>query len=270
VIHTRVGKHLFGENLFFGHRTLADLLGQETMTGIVSLAVKGRRPTEAERRALDAISVISTSADPHIWPLKLLRLVSSYGSVLAGYCACQLTVEGERIGYWISGYAAAVLVDLRGVVGDRLEDPAAVAEAISDHLRRAGRVTGFGVPLRKSDERMDALKTYVVREGLDRGAHWRLQEALADHVRRERGIPPNVGLGIGAVLLDFGYTPHEISALAHFLAQGVFVANALEAARQQAPEMQKLADEPVEYVGPARRESPRAVERRLRDAEAGK
>jgi len=83
-----------------------------------------------------------------------------------------------------------------------------------------------------------------------------------EHMRRERGIPPNIGLGIAAVLLDFGYTPHQVSALAHFLAQGVFVANAVEAAQQQAPEMQKLADEDVDYVGPARRESPRALERR--------
>jgi citrate synthase len=264
VIRTRVAKHLFGENLFFGYQTLAGLVGQETMTGIVAIAVKGRRPTESERRALDAIAVISTSADPHIWPLKLLRLVSSYGSVLAGYCAGQLTIEGERIGYWISGYAAAVLAELRGAVGDRMEDPTAVADAVAAQMGRAGRgrVIGFGVPLRKSDERMDALKAYVAREGLDRGAHWRLQEALADHVRRERGIPPNVGLGIGAVLLDLGYTPHQISALAHFLAQGVFVANALEAAEQRSPEMQKLADEHVDYVGPPRRESPRAVERR--------
>jgi citrate synthase len=262
VIHSRVGKALFGENLFFGYRTLADLVGEETLTGLVSIAVKGRRPTEAERRTLDAIAVISTSADPHIWPLKMLRLVSSYGSVLAGYCACQVAVEGERIGYWIAGGAAAVLAELRGAIGDRMEEPAAVAAAITEHLRSGRRVIGFGVPLRKTDERMDALKVYVAAEGLGRGAHWRLQEALADHLGRERGIAPNIGLGIGAVLLDLGYTPRQVSALAHFLAQPVFAAHAVEAAQQQAPEMQKLADEHVDYVGAAPRESPRAIERR--------
>jgi len=262
VIPSRVGKALYGENLFFGYRTLADLLGEETLTGLVSTAVKGRRPSEAERRILDAIAVISTSADPHIWPLKMLRLVSSYGSVLAGYCACQVAVEGERIGYWIAGGAAAVLAELRVAVGDRMDDPAAVADAITEHLRHGGRVIGFGVPLRKTDERMDALSAYVAREGLGRGVHWRLQVALADHLGRERGIPPNVGVGIGAVLLDLGYTPRQVSALAHFLAQPCFAAHAVEAAQQQAPEMQKLGDEDVDYVGPARRESPRAIARR--------
>ncbi len=259
MIATRVGKHLFGENLFFGHRTLADLLECETMTGLAALAVTGRRPTEEQRRVLDVIAVISTSADPHIWPLKTTRLVSSYGGVLAGYCAGQLTVEGERIGYWVCGYAASVLVELRSAVGEWVDDPEVVARAVADLVKRRGRVTGFGVPLRKSDERMDALRAYAARTGLDRGTHWKLQEALADHVERGRGIPRNAGIGIAAVLLDLGYEPLQISALVHFVSQNVYAANAFEAAQQQSPEMQKLGDEHIDYVGPARRQSPRAL-----------
>jgi hypothetical protein len=261
MIHTRVAKHLWGENLFFGHRTLADLLGHETTTGIAAIAVSGKRPTEAQRRVLDAMGIIGTSADPHIWPLKTTRLVSSYGSVMAGYCAGQLTSEGERIGHWVCGYAASVLAELREAVGDRLDDPEVVTQAMKALVERRGRVIGFGVPLRKSDERMDALRAYAARTGLDRGTHWRLHEALAAHVEA-RGIARNIAIGIAAVFLDLGYTPLQTSFLWHVLSQNVYAANAFEAAQQSAPEMQKLADEHIDYIGPARRESPRALQAR--------
>lgn len=259
MIRTRVAKHLFGDNLYFGHAALADLLGEETLSGLVAMGVSGRRPTEEQRSVLDAIAVIINSADPRIWPLKLTRLVSSYGGVLAGYCAGQLVTEGERIGCWVTGYAAAVLVELRAEVDDRLDLPGVVSQSVAELVRRRGRLPGFGVPLRPSDERMDALRSYAARKGLDRGVHWQLQEALAGYLEKERATPPNICMGVAAVLLDLGYPASQTSALAHFLNQNVFVANAFEAAQQQAPEMQKLADEHIDYVGPARRQSPRAL-----------
>ena len=151
------------------------------------------------------------------------------------------------------------MTELRRTVGDFIDDPEVVAQAVGDLVRSGGRILGFGVPLRPSDERMDALRAYATRSGLDRGAHWRLQEALAGHLEKERGVQRNICLGLAAVLLDLGYPAHQTSALAHFLSQNVFVANAFEAAQQRSPEMQKLGDEHVDYVGPARRQSPRAL-----------
>jgi hypothetical protein len=260
VIVTRVAKHLFGDNLYFGHAALGDLLEHETLSGLVAMGVSGQRPTDPQRPVLDAIAVLVNSADPRIWPLKLTRLVSSYGGVLAGYCAGQLAIEGGRIGYWVTGHAAATLAALRQAVGDRIDEPEAVAQAVGDLVRSGGRILGFGVPLRPSDERMDALRAYATRTGLDRGAHWRLQEALAGHLEKERGVQRNICIGLAAVLLDLGYPAHQTSALAHFLSQNVFVANAYEAAQQQSPEMQKLDDDHVDYVGPARRQTPRALQ----------
>ncbi|HEY1697729.1 MAG TPA: hypothetical protein VGG39_36465 [Polyangiaceae bacterium] len=262
MISTRVAKHLYGENLYFGHRSLGDLLGTESMTGLVAMGVAGAQPTREQREVLDAIAVIVNSADPRIWPLKLTRLVSSYGSVMAGYCAGQLAVEGERIGYWVTGYAAAALAELRTAVGDRIDDDAAVDACVRALVARRGRVLGFGVPLRPSDERMDALSAYAQARGLDRGVHWRLMDALAGHLEKDKGVPRNICIGLAAVLLDMGYAPEQTSRLAHFLSQSVFVANACEAATQQSPEMQRLPPEHVEYAGAPRRESPRALARR--------
>lgn len=267
MIRTRVAKHLFGENLYFGRRAIGDLLGRETITSLVATGVTGRPTTPEQRRVLDDLAVICNSADPRIWPLKLTRLVGSYGGTVAAFCAGQLAVEGERIGYWITGYAAAGLAELRAAVGDGLEDADLVAREVRSFVARKGRVTGFGAPLRPSDERMDALRRYVAGTPLERGAHWRLQEALAALVEGKKGIPRNIGLGLAAVMLDLGYTPAEISPLAHFITENVYVANACEAAAQRSPEMQRVPVEHVVYAGPERRESPRAAARRARSDE---
>jgi citrate synthase len=259
LIVTRVAKHLFGENLYFGHRTLADLLGRETMTGLLAMAVRGRRPSDDERAALDAIAVVLNSPDPHIWPLKIARLVSSYGGVLPGFAAGQLPIEGERIGPWVVGYAATALAELREAVGDRIDDETVVAREVRALLARRKRVHGFGVPLRPSDERMDALERHAARTGLDGRPHWRLWSALAAEVERTKGLKPNGCSGIAAVLLDLGYTPAQASAFAHFVNHNVWVANVMEAAQQRSPEMQKLGEEHVDYAGPPARSTPRAA-----------
>ena len=259
MISTRVARHLLGENMYFGHRALADLLDHETSTGLMFMAAIGRRPTDVEREVLDAVAVIMTSADGRIWPLKLGRLVASYGGTLAGWCASLLTMEGPRIGPWILGYSARELVELRAAIGTRVDDDEAVTAEAAAFFDRKRRVVGLGVPLRVHDERYLALQGWVQRTGRAGHAFWRIQAALAAHARGACNLAPNVGLGIAAVLLDLGYTPLQISALVTFVNQNVFAANAFEAAQQCAEEMQHLPDECVSYVGPPPRTSPRAA-----------
>ena len=97
MIQTRVARHVFGDNFYFGHAVAGDLLGGETFAGLMAMAAKGRRPSDEERVVLDAIAVILTSADPRIWPLKLTRLVASYGGTLAGFGAGQLAMDGKTM-----------------------------------------------------------------------------------------------------------------------------------------------------------------------------
>jgi len=205
-----------------------------------------------------------TSADGRIWPLKLGRLVSSYGGTLAGWCASLLTMEGQRLGPWTTGYSARELVELRAAVGDGVDDDEHVATEARAFFERKRRVVGLGVPLREHDERYVALEAWVRRNGRDSLPHWRIHAALAAHGRQVAKLGTNILLGLSAVLLDFGYTPDQISALVTFVNQNVFAANALEAAQQRSPEMQRLPDECVTYVGPAPRSSPRAIAERRR------
>ena len=259
MIRTRVARHVSGDNLYFGHSTLADLLGGETLTGLMAMAAMGRRVSETERVVLDAIAVASTSADPRIWPLKLTRLVASYGGTLAGFGAGQLAMEGKSIGPWTVGAAAGELLALREMIGERLGDANAVTAAVRDRVERRPRMAGYGVPFRDRDERMDALRKQMTKLGRAGLVFWTLQEALSVGMMDKWQAAPNMAIGVSAALLDLGCTPLQASALATFLNENVFAANAFEAAQQREPLMQKLPDDCVDYVGPPLRASPRAT-----------
>jgi hypothetical protein len=261
VIRTRVALHIQGDNLYFGHRSLGELLGHETMTGLMAMAVTGRRPSASEREVLDTIALVMNSADPRIWPLKATRLVASYGGTLAGFAAGQLALEGRQIGPWIIGHAAGELAALREAIGERFNDAASVERAIVARVGRHPRVVGYGVPLRVCDERMEALRAQMAKLQRDALPYWTLQEALSAEVMRLAGAAPNVGIGVAAVLLDLGYTPLQASAATTFVNQNVFAANAFEAAQQREPSMQRLPEDKVAYVGAPPRTSPRALSR---------
>jgi hypothetical protein len=263
-IPTRVALHCYGENRFFGHGALADLLGTETLTGLVAMAVTGRRPSDSQRSVLDEVATMMTSGDPRIWPLKLTRVVSSYGGTLAGFAAGYLALEGDTIGPWVTGHSAAQLRELREEIGDRIDDAPFVGSRVAAFVTRTKRVFGYGVPLRTSDERMDALQRRIAVGGRDLLPHWLLQEALSREMREAKKVSPNICVGVAALLLDSGFTPFEASALTIFVNQHLFVANAVEGARQATQDLRKLPDECVRYTGIAARESPRATARRLR------
>lgn len=259
-IRTRVAKHLLGDNRYFGHSALNELVSQETLTGMMALAVTGRRITAEERDLLDDLCVIMTSADPRIWPLKLARIVASYGGTLAGYTASMLPMEGHQIGPWVAGYAAQMYVEL-DVFIESFEG--SLADAVRAFIAGSSHFHGYGVPLRTSDERLDALERRMRASGRDLRKYWRLHEALAAGLWEQKKLRPNITAGFGAMLLDLGFTPHQASMMTLIQNSNTFAANAFEGARQQVDALRKLPDEHIEYVGKPARVSPRAQEKAM-------
>ncbi|HXN33716.1 MAG TPA: hypothetical protein VN894_17725 [Polyangiaceae bacterium] len=257
-IITRVAHAGHGDHQYFGHSALADLLGVETSTGLLALAITGRRPTTEEREVLDALCVSLTAADPRIWPLKLCRMVASYGEALAGFAAGQLAMMGHGMSPRIMSDAAAHLKRLRRQLDESL-GPADVERILRDHVAASPRLAGYGIPMRAQDERFEALRGFMIRAGRSGLPHWRAQEALSECLRRDRRLAPNIGIGHAAALLDLGCSPAEAGALSTLLIEHTFAANAFEAAQQCEPLMQRLPDGCVQYVGPSRRASPRAA-----------
>jgi hypothetical protein len=258
VIVTRVAHAGVDDHRFFGHGMVQDLLGQETQTGLLGLGILGRRITPDERDLLDAMCVSLLAADPRIWPLRLGRLVASYGEMLAGYAVGQLSMIGPTLGGRTTTAAAEHLIALRTAIGEE-RDEAAVATRIAQFVRSEARLTGYGVPLREKDERLAGLRQYMLRSGRAKLPYWRLQEALSVALRKERPVEPNIIIGVAAGLLDMGCDPAQAGALGTFLIDQCFVGNTFEAAQQMSPDAQRLPDACIDYVGRAPRRSPRSA-----------
>lgn len=252
---TRVAHAGHGSHRFFGHDLFGELLGKESFTGMVALSIVGRRISTEDKELLDCLSVVLSVADPRIWPLKINRLVGAYGGTLAAFGA-QLCVEGDLIGMWSAGYAAQTLMELRTSL-TKSPDETPEAELVA-FLETKKRLTGYGVPFRPRDERLDALRECLEKRGRTSLTFWRLQERMSEIVLRTRGIAPNIVIGAAAMLLDMGFEARQVSAMAHFFNYPVFVANAVEAANQAPAILRRLPDETIDYIGPPPRVSARA------------
>jgi hypothetical protein len=255
---TRVGHAAWGENFLFGHAVGRELVGSETYTGLVALAVRGQRPTAEECAVLDDIAAAMIAADPRIWPLKLIRVISSYGSTLPALAASKLCVERAMIGHWTSGAAADRLVALLDAVAGDVDDAGAVGREVERALAAGERWTGFGVPFREQDERFLALRRALERRDRAKLPFFRLSETLASVMLELKGLRPNIGTGVAAACLDLGYAPREIEVLALALGQTDYLANAVEGAAQMPEVLRVLPREVIRYVGPGPRESARS------------
>jgi hypothetical protein len=266
-IVTRVARARWEDHRFRGWGALHELAGQESYLGMTALAATGRRFDAQDRAVLDDLAVILTgAADPRIWPLKITRLVGSYGGTIAGFAAGQLCTECDAIGPWVTGPAGCLLVAVASAASPG-EDFAAAVRGVLKDVRR---LPGFGVAFRPHDERLLALRRRLEVHGRTRRRWWMLLERLAEVVRADRGIEPNVAVACAATLLDMGMSPREAQTVTNFANQNTFIANAIEAADQSSATLRELPASRVRYVGREPREMPRAaVRRREADAPGG-
>ncbi len=252
---TRVGHADWGDNRYCGFSVGAELAGNETIAGLIALATTGRRLAPEERGVLDDIAVAMTVADARVWPLKMTRVVSSYGGSLAAVAAANVCLEEAYVGHWTSGEAAVLLSALRAEAPDLTV--AAMREPLDRRFREGVRLVGFGVPFRPEDERVRMLKECLARRGRTGLPYWRTLEAASGAARILRNLEPNIGLAVAAACLDLGFTPRQISLVCVALGQTDYVANAVEGGEQRPAVLRRLPDAAIEYVGKAERTSPR-------------
>lgn len=248
-LSTRVGHAGWADHRHFGRWVFDDLAGNISTTGLIALAATGEVLDEMHCKILDDVATVLTVADPRIYPLKLVRLASAYGSPLAGQAAAITAMQGAIVGPQISQDAAFWLIGLAAELGCSVEDPMEIRKVVENRLSLPGRIAGFGVPFRKEDERRLALAKQVsVRSRID-GKFWKLQDAVAEIIFEMRGIPANVGLSVAALSLDMGLRPENLAALYTGLTMNVFLANAVEGARQAPEILRSIPEKHVEYVG---------------------
>lgn len=248
-IFTRVGHAGWDDHRHFGKWVFSELAGNTSTTGLIALAATGRLPDESACGMLDDIAVVLTVADPRIYPLKLVRLASSFGDPLAGLAAAVAAMQGAIVGPQIAQNSALWMAEAAHKLENSIQDDDAIKEVITDLLNERGRLSGFGVPFRKVDERRTALMDRASARGMDGGTYWKLHDRIAYLVGELRGIPANVGLSVAALSLDMGFRPEELTPLYTGLTINVFLANAVEGACQAPEVLRWLPVESIEYVG---------------------
>jgi hypothetical protein len=261
---THVGHAEWGDNHFRGYSIARDLAGVESTSGLLALAIAGRRLDDNERLMLDDIATVTNVADPRVWPLKLARVASAYGGCLPAMAAATAGLDGALIGQESGGRAAEILIGLRRALLADGADPAKMDDgALEGHCRRLfgeqSRPVGFDVPFRPRDERVDMLTQRVAARGRSDLVHLRLFGNVAETVWRTENVRPNMTLALGAVCLDMAFTPAQIGPLMTAIGASAFWANAFEGAEQAPACLQTLPSDCISYVGPPSRVSPRAA-----------
>lgn len=219
-------------------------------------------PLDADgRSALFLLSLCLTSPDARVWPLKLTRVLSSYGNSLAGYFGAQLAAFTERIGPGAGSSGAASLRWLMVRLPGEPEElsRAQVSAAIAEHLASRGRIPGFGVPFRAEDERLLALHRLLSGHSATRGRAWRLHLRVAEALRATDRLEPNILFSAVALLTDLGLSAERTGLFMCLLMNHTFAAHAAEAAEQDAPFLRALAPAHLDDRTPLPRRSPRAL-----------
>jgi hypothetical protein len=244
----------FDDHRYFGHAVFEELLGRESLTGLTALSILGRRLPPDACALLDDAAVSLTLADPRIWPLKLTRLLSSYGSSVAAIAGGLLIQEHARIGPWASQEAAELLEAFHAELGPSAH-PTRVEAIVRNHLTKHHFMWGFGTPFRERDERLVAFSARMRQRERDQLPYWTLFEAIAKAVVDQRKAQPNIGMGFAAACLDLGLRAQEVGPLTTFLMQHMFFAQGVEGARQASEGLRRLPDESVIFVGSTSRRS---------------
>ncbi len=252
-VETRVGQAVPGDTLLFGYSLNDELVGHESLAGLVALAVTGQRVEPRVARILDDFGAVVGAADPHIWPLKSARLAACFGGIMTGLTAYYLSFHRGSLGPATITAAAHLLVKIR----KDLSPGETNMESLIDELLAAGSIPGFGVPFRPRDERLKGIDHCVKRHDLESGAYWQLLGRFSAVVFERTRVKLNVGGALAALLLDLGFQADNVGELVLGLGDYTAMANAIEGAAQAAPELQAVPAEWVRYEGPGPRRSPR-------------
>lgn len=251
-IETRVGMAGWGDNRFRGRSVAEQLVGRSTLAQLLALAI-GVELDADEAAMFDELAASATLADPHIWPLKLTRVIGAHGgSPMSGFVGGLLATDGVGLG---PGSVRPATTWLHRLATEGPEYP--VLDEVRAMLARGERLPGFGVPARKIDERVAAMVRCVTARGRAELRHWAIWSMIVNETRT-RGLEPNVGSAFSAAVLDLGFAPEDVVVVVHLCCLPCFLANAVEGAKQPAAVLRAVPPELLDYQGPARTPSPRA------------
>lgn len=248
---TSVGKVVPNKILVRGY-PLDQLMGKISFSEGLYLIFKGELPTPAQGRMLEALlfgifeHAFINSAIP-----AARYVVAGNPSVVNGAAAGILSM-GPYTG---SPRAAAEFIqDCHSLAGKESLTPRETAErVVGEYLGSRRRIPGFGHPVHDADPRTVRLREIAEAEKVV-GEKTRLYETVHEVFVSKSGkkLPINTDGMMAALLLDLGFTPLEIEAIAIVSFLPGILAHTLEEIHQKVP-LRVIPDAIAEYTGPAER-----------------
>lgn len=254
----RVGHVGYEDHRFCGAAVFGELTERIDQPFELMAVAFGLPPLDDDgREVLRALALCLTAPDARVWPLKLARVLASFGDPFAGCFGAQLASAGEHMG---PGTATAAATSLGWMLGQLPAEPGAaeVRAVVAAHLAQRGRLAGFGVPLRKEDERLLGLHRLLSGHPAQQGRAWRLHLQVIEVMREREQLEPNIALPMAALLLDLGLSAERTGLFATMLMAHTFAAHAVEAAAQDGPLLRELGAEDLADESRPPRRSPRA------------
>lgn len=242
------------DHIYLDHKIYEELEGSASFVDMLFLSVASRLPTANEVQFLNHFSVAVSFADPRIWPLKVTKIIASYGNFGAGVASGLLCVQDAIIGPWSWLPTAKLLCEIES----NLAQGHSLEPVLSSIFSSRGRVPGFGVKGREVDERGLAIRRGVNLLGRDKMSYWK----LANKVERELDqlgykIKPNVAFHGAAALLDLRLEPESVAELAVGLFSHMFIAHASESVATPSAQLRQLPEKYIAFDGHSPRVSPR-------------
>jgi len=190
-----------------GFDLCADLIGAVSLTEHFFLLVTGRKPTEGQRRMLDAtlVAIAEHGLVPSVQAARMTMAAAPeafQGAVAAGILGCGSVILGS------SEAAGRFLVEVAGEEGADDAALESAGRAVIGRYRAAKRaIPGYGHPLHKRrDPRVERLLQVAQETGVS-GRHVRaalaVERVLPDAIGKP--LKMNVSGAIPAVLLDAGF-----------------------------------------------------------------
>lgn len=231
-----------------GRDLVNELIGKHTFTEVFYFLCVGRMPKPAETRVLDACLV--TLMEHGFTPAALVSrlMAESVPDQIQVSIAAGLLAVGSVHAGTMEGCAALLA---QGVKDD--DKAAWCRRVVSEHRHRKEPVPGFGHKLHKPDDpRTPPLLAVARQNGLDgQYVHLLLQLAAVVDATAGRHVTLNATGALAALLLEIGFSPDIVRAIAVVSRCGGLVGHILEEKRtHSARHLVKLARETIAYQKP--------------------
>jgi citrate synthase len=248
---TSVGKVVPNKILVRGY-PLDQLIGRLSFPEGLYLIFKGELPTPAQGRMLEALlfgifeHAFINSAIP------AARYVVAGNPAVVNGAAAGILSMGPYTG---SPRAAAEFIqDCHSLsVKENLTPRETAEKVVADYVGSRRRIPGFGHPVHNADPRTVRLREIAEAEKVA-GEKTRLYETVHEVFLSKSGkkLPINTDGMMAALLLDLGFTPLEIEAVAIVSFLPGILAHTLEEIQQKVP-LRVIPDAIAEYTGSAER-----------------